>query len=92
MNLGQSGQPLLGGPWAGGGCFLGAVEVNLLNVCRQDFPVSDGAHLPQLIVWRHISFRVQCLCLYSSPLSLVVCCFLASGGTWIPDRTAGMCC
>lgn len=51
--------------------------MNLLCVCRRDFPVSDGVR-PSLLVRRHVSCQVQSTWLYSSPLSKAMC-FLASG-------------
>lgn len=72
MNLGQLGQPLLQGAQKGGDCiYLRAAEVNPLHVCRRCLPVSDGVHLPWVIVQSLVSY--QSTWLFSYPLSLVSC-------------------
>lgn len=81
MNLGHLGHPLLQGAREGGDCiFLRPAEVNLLRVCKQCLPVSDGVRLPCVIVQSLVSYQVWSTWLFSYPLSLVPLGLFA--GSW----------
>lgn len=60
MNVGQLGHPFIQGAQEGGDCILlRPVELSLLRVCRQCLSLSDGVHLPWLIVQSCVSNQVQ---------------------------------